>query len=535
MPSNGLLILALFGLPLLGSLAVPFLPASENGKIARIWGMLCMLGVLAMAGGVFAGFGTACLDPKLLDLNLPWVGSLGINFHLGVDGLNIYLLLLTGLLFPVVLGCCWKRPETQNSLFVAMALLLEATLVGTFLAQNLMLFFVFWEVVLIPMFIIILAFGGENRRSAAFTFFMYTMAGSILFLAAVILMGMESLNQTGAWNFEFASLTALKLGWNLQLFVFIAVMLACAIKCPLFPFHSWLPLAYYEAPPAGTALMAGALSKMGAFGIIKLALPLCPDVARAFGPEVMILAVVSILYGAIIALKQSDFKKLVAFSSLSHMGYIVLGIFSFHQAAMNGALFQILSHGVAVAGLFLLLGLLELRLGREYLNLTALSTHAPRLAVMLMLFILASVALPLTSGFTSEFLILFGAFQQGIINLNANLGATVLVTVLLASTGMVLGATYMLRFGRAILYGQTRDGVAVKDLSLSEGLGFIPLLVMVLWIGVNPMPIMTKVTTAVSALAAQPANAQTQPAAQTAPAAKPATPTPTVKGGANGH
>lgn len=531
MSNNGLLILALFCLPLAGAVAVPLLPRSENAAIARMWGMLCMLGVLAMAVGIFAGFGTPCLPAQLLDLNLPWVGSLGINFHLGVDGLNIYLLLLTGLLFPVVLGCCWQRPETQNSLFVAMALLLEATLIGTFLAQNLMLFFVFWEVVLIPMFIIVVAFGGENRRSAAFTFFMYTMAGSILFLAAVIMLGMESLNQTGAWNFEFAALTSLKLDWNVQLFVFIAVMLACAIKCPLFPFHSWLPLAYYEAPPAGTALMSGALSKMGAFGIIKLALPLCPDVARAFGPEVMVFAVISILYGAIIALTQTDFKKLVAFSSLSHMGYIVLGIFSFHQAAMNGALFQILSHGVAVAGLFLLLGLLEQRLGREYLNLTALSTLAPRLAVMLMLFILASVALPLTSGFTSEFLILFGAFQQGIANLNANQGATVLVTVLLASTGMVLGATYMLRFGRAILYGRTRDGVSIKDLSLGEGLGFVPLLAMVLFIGVNPLPIMNKVTSAVRALSTPPAIAPAQPAA----AAQPAAPAQPVKGGAHGH
>lgn len=275
--------------------------------------------------------------------------------------------------------------------------------------------------------------------------------------------------------------------------------------------------------------MAGALSKMGAFGIIKLALPLCPDVARAFGPEVMILAVISILYGAIIALKQTDFKKLVAFSSLSHMGYIVLGIFSFHQAALNGALFQILSHGVAVAGLFLLLGLLEQRLGREYLNLTALSTLAPRLAVMLMLFILASVALPLTSGFTSEFLILFGAFQQGVATFNAGNGATMLTCVLLASTGMVLGATYMLRFARAILYGKSRDGVAVKDLSLFEGIGFVPLLLMVLVIGVNPMPIMNKVTTAVRTL-----STPAQPP-QPATPAQPAAPAQPVKGDAHGH
>jgi len=530
------LLLTLFGLPVIGALAVPFMPKSENAVIARLWALLVMLGVLAISAGIFFCFGTSCLDPKLLDLNLPWIASLGINFHLGIDGLNIYLLLLTAILFPVVLGCSWKRAETQQNLFIAMALLLEATLLGTFLSQNLMLFFVFWEIVLIPMFVMILSYGGANRRSAAFTFFMYTLAGSILFLAAVIMAGLEAMHQTGSWSFEFATLTSLHLGWNIQLFIFIAVMLACAIKCPLFPFHSWLPLAYYEAPAAGTALMAGALSKMGAFGILKLALPLCPDVARAFGPDVMVLAVISILYGAVIALKQTDFKKLVAYSSLSHMGYIVLGIFSFHQASVHGALFQILSHGLAVAGLFLLLGLLEQRLGEKYLNLTALSTHAPRLAVMLMLFILASVALPLTSGFTSEFLILFGAFQQGIAALQNNQGATILASVLLASTGMVLGAAYMLRFGRTILYGVTAPDTNVKDLNLREGIGFVPLLAMILWIGVNPGSIMGKVDSAVSRLTAvQKALTGTQGTSGTTRTLTPPTPIIPGNGGSNGH
>ncbi len=528
------LIPALFILPILGALAVPLMPKSQSAVISRMWGMACMLAVLALSLFIFAGFGTPCLNPALLDLNIPWIGSLGVNLHLAVDGLNIYLLLLTGLLFPVVLGCCWKRAETSSRLFIAMALLLEASLLGTFLSQNLMLFFIFWEIVLIPMFIIILSNGGENRRSAAFTFFMYTLAGSILFLAAVIMLGLEALRQTGSWNFEFATLASLQLDWNTQLFVFIAVMLACAIKCPLFPFHSWLPLAYGEAPPAGTALMAGALSKMGAYGILKLALPLCPDVARAYGPTVMVLAVISILYGAIIALRQTNFKQLVAYSSLSHMGYIVLGIFSFQQAAIHGALFQILSHGLAVAGLFLLLGILEQRLGKEYLDLTALSTLAPRLAVTLMLFILTTVALPLTSGFTSEFLILFGSFQQGMANLQANLGAGALIAVLLASTGMVLGAVYMLRFARTILYGHTKPGLSIPDLNLREALGLAPLLILILWIGVNPAGFMNKVNAAVATLIAPPAISQQAEQTQPVQPAQQAQPTP-GNGGSNGH
>jgi len=353
------------------------------------------------------------------------------------------------------------------------------------------------------------------------------MVGSVLLLAAIIMLGVESLHQTGSWSFEFATLYNLQLSWETELFVFIAIVLACAIKCPLFPFHSWLPLAYYEAPPAGTALMAGALSKMGAFGLLKLAIPLCPQVAKAAAPYLILMAVISILYGAVLALRQENFKKLVAYSSLSHMGYIVLGIFSYQEAAVHGALIQILSHGVAAAGLFLLLGMLEERLGDSYKQLNALSTYAPRLAIMLMLFILTSVALPLTSGFTSEFLILFGTFQQGLTLWMANAGSMTLIAVLLASTGMVLGAAYMLRFARAILYGNTKTGISVVDLNFREAVAFIPLLFMIIWIGIYPAPLMDKVQAAVTQLT-------TQAAATPAPAVAAATTTP-GNGGTNGH
>jgi NADH-quinone oxidoreductase subunit M len=238
------------------------------------------------------------------------------------------------------------------------------------------------------------------------------------------------------------------------------------------------------------------------------------------------MAVISILYGAVLALRQENFKKLVAYSSLSHMGYIVLGIFSFQEAAVHGALFQILSHGVAAAGLFLLLGLLEERLGDSYRQLTALSTYAPRLAVLLMLLILTSVGLPLTSGFTGEFMILFGGFQQGFSTLMANAGSLTLVSVLLACTGMVIGAAYMLRFGRVILYGHTRDGVSVSDLSIREGLAFIPILIMIVWVGICPSSIMGKVQGSVTQMT-------NHAAAPATPAAAPIT-TPAI-GGANGH
>jgi NADH-quinone oxidoreductase subunit M len=248
--------------------------------------------------------------------------------------------------------------------------------------------------------------------------------------------------------------------------------------------------------------MAGVLSKMGIFGLLKLALPLCPDVAPAAAPFVVMLAVISILYGAVLALKQKDFKRLIAWSSLSHMGYIVLGVFSLQQTAIQGALFQVLSHGVAVAGLFLILNLLEQRIGISYRRLTALGSHAPRLAVLMMLFIVTSIALPLTSGFTSEFLILFGAFQQGMTLWKAGSGMAILFSVILASSGMVLGAGYMLRFGRAILFGRKNGSLSLPDLNLREALSFAPLLLLIFWIGIWPYPLMTRTQTAVTNLVA---------------------------------
>jgi NADH-quinone oxidoreductase subunit M len=503
---NTFVILLLVALPAICALMVSLLP-DKAAKVGRGLTLAVMLELAALSVALFLGFdGTAAAS--FYDLDLAWIPSLGVNFHLGLDGLNLYLVLLTGLLFPVVLLCAWRTEAAGKKLYLCLLLFLQASLFGTFLSQNLMLFFGFWEAVLIPMFVLILVFGGEKRRQAAMTFFLYTLAGSVLLLAAVILLGVESAHQTGSWSFEFSTLYRLHLDSGTQLFVFVAVLLACLIKCPLFPFHSWLPLTYCEAPASGTAIMAGALSKMGAFGLLKLAIPLCPDVSAKAAPYLILLAVASILYGAVLALLQENFKKLIAYSSLSHMGYIVLGIFSFQQASVHGALFQMLSHGAAVAGLFLMLSLLEQRLGDSYLKLTALSTLAPRLAVTLMLFILASLALPLTSGFTSEFLILFGSFQQGLAAWQAGLSPVILFSVVLACSGMVLGAGYMLRFAKVILYGKSRLE-KLADLTPREALAFLPLLALIFWIGVYPAPIMEKAQGAVGRMQAQMSARQT--------------------------
>lgn len=491
----------LLGLAVVGAVLVAPLRA---GALPRAFTLGLMALMLLLAGTVFLAFDGADA-PGRHALDLAWMPALGIRLHFAVDGLNVYLLLLTTLLFPVVLACSWQRAEAQSPLYLSLLLALQAGLLGTFLAQDLVLFFVCWEAVLIPMVLLLLVYGGAERRRAALGFFLYTMAGSVLFLAAVIVLGVVQHRQTGNWSFDIATLAALRLGGRTQLFVFGAIVLACAVKSPLFPFHSWLPLAYGEASPAGTALMAGVMSKMGAYGLLKLALPLAPDAAQRLAPLMVALAAVSIVYGAVLALRQTNYKQLVAYASLSHMGYIVLGVFSFQATALHGVMFQILSHGVAVAGIFLLLGLLEERRGPAWLQLDALATRAPRLAVVLMLFVLASLALPLSSGFTAEFLILLGAFTQGLAAWAAGAGAGLLVAALAASLGVVLGATYMLRLARVLVFGDAGPPAArvpLADLGARELAALALPLALILWVGIWPASLMPKTEAALAPLVA---------------------------------
>ena len=470
-------------LPWVAALAVPFL---GRGPLARGATFAVMLAVLWLVARLFAAFDGASGLAQFA-VQLPFLPSLGSSLAFALDGYNAALALLTALLFPVVLACAWPTDDSRRPLFLGLLLLLEAALLGTFLAQDLLVFFVLWEAVLIPMVLLILVFGGAQRRQAAISFFLYTMAGSVLLLAAVIYLGAQAHAQVGHWAFDYATLQGLQLGDGQQAFVFVAIALACGVKSPLFPFHAWLPLAYREASPSGTALMAGVLSKMGAYGFLRLALPLAPVAAERYAPVLVTLAAVSIVYGALLALRQRHYKLLVAYASLSHMGYIVLGLFSLQPTGLHGAMVQVLSHGVIVAGLFLLLGMLEQRHGAGYLQVHGLATRAPRLAVVLMLFVLASLALPLTSGFAAEFLVLLGAFSAGLAHWQAGLGVGTFVAALAAATGVVLGATYMLRFARTLVFDDSGvRGQSDADLTARELAALAPLLLLILWIGVRP-------------------------------------------------
>lgn len=480
-------------LPVAAACMLPFLPGRNA---SRAFTLAVQLAVLALATMAFAGFDGASTRYAL---RLPFMPSLGIELHFALDGLNAYLVLLTALLFPVVLACAWDTREGESRRFHVLLLTLEAGLAGTFLAKNLVILFALWEAVLVPMVLLILAFGGPGRRGAALGFFLYTMAGSVPFLGAVILLGAEAARQTGQWSFDLAVLQGLALSEGRQAFVFAALALACAVKSPLVPFHAWLPGAYREASPAGTALMAGLLSKMGAFGFLALAIPLAPAAAHAHAPYLMTLAAIGIVYGAVLALRQSNAKMLVAYASLSHMGYIVVGAFSFQSTGVHGALFQVASHGLSVAGLFLMLGLLEQRYGPAWTQVDALALRAPRFAVVLMLFVLASLALPLTSGFTAEFLVLMGAFARGFAGLAAGEGALALLPAVLAASGVVLGATYMLRFARTHLFDRgSAKAAPAPDLAPRELLALGALLVVVFWIGIAPASWMARAENAVA-------------------------------------
>jgi NADH-quinone oxidoreductase subunit M len=480
------------------ALLVPFLGRTPFARLAAMGAMLVVLGLVVQLFESFDGGSGAAQ----FGIDAPFLPSLGVGLRFAVDGYNAYLVLLTALLFPVVLACAWNTAEGRSPLFLALVLLLEAALLGTFLTQDLLVFFVLWEAVLIPMVLLILVFGGERRRPAAIGFFLYTMAGSVLLLAAVIYLGAENARQAGQWAFDFASLQALELSPVQQGLVFGAITLACLVKSPLFPFHAWLPLAYAEASPSATALMAGVLSKMGAYGFLRLALPLAPDAAVAYAPLLLGLAAVSIFYGAVLALRQRHYKLLVAYASLSHMGYIVLGTFSLQPTGLHGAMIQMLSHGLTVAGLFLLLGLLEQRRGAAYLQVHGLAARAPRFAVVTMLFVLASLALPLTSGFAAEFMVLLGAFAAGLARWQAGHGAGVLLATVVAATGVVIGATYMLRFARSLLFDDSalRQPLA-PDLRPRELLALAPLLLLVFWIGVAPAAWMDRAEATVAQLA----------------------------------
>jgi NADH-quinone oxidoreductase subunit M len=407
--------------------------------------------------------------------NRPWLPQFGISYHLGVDGISLFLVVLTGFLTPLALLCSWESTHKNVKLFSFFLLALESAMLGVFVSIDLFLFYIFWDAVLIPMYFLIGIWGYERRIYAAVKFILYTMVGSILMLVAII--GLAYAHGGGQPTFDLQTLYGTALSWQMEKWFFLAFALAFLIKVPLFPFHTWLPDAHVEAPTAGSVILAGVMLKMGTYGLLRFAFPLFPNAFVYFAPWIAGLAVVGIVYGALVAMVQPDMKKLVAYSSVSHLGFVVLGLCSNTVQGVEGAIYQMLNHGVSTGGLFIIVGMLSdrrhTRLISEYGGIKAVM---PRLVACFLLITLSSIALPGFNGFVGEFLILLGAFRWW----------PALTAV--GATGVILSAVYMLWMFQRVNYGEITNekNRRLPDLSPREWALMIPTVAMAIFMGIAP-------------------------------------------------
>ena len=426
-------------------------------------------------------------DGLQFETRLPWIAKWGVYYHIGLDGYNLLLVLLTAFLGPLVVAGAFTAIHKDVKLFYAMLLLLQFAMVGTFVAQDLFLFYLFWETMLIPLFFIIGIWGGERRIYATFKFVLYTAFGSIVMLAAVIYLVYALDATTGVTSFAFADLYRARLPLDVQVLLLIAFALSFAIKVPMVPLHTWLPDAHVEAPTAGSVVLAGVLLKMGTYGFMKLGFPLFPDAARLLAPVFGTLAVVSIVYGACLALVQTDIKKIIAYSSISHLGYVMLGLVSLDLIGIQGAIVQMVSHGLVAGGLFLMVGMVYERCHtRDLAAYGGLAKLLPIYSVFFAILTLASIGLPTTSGFTGEFLVLFGAFSAA---WPLHLAGTSLPLAgsVIAVSGVILGALYMLYFAQRFLFGAAKaPHQPIVDLGMREKSILVAIVAAVVALGLFP-------------------------------------------------
>ncbi len=468
-----ILLTVCLALPLAAFLVLLALPRKKEGWI-RWTALTASLAIFLLSLGLLIGFDRSSQGFQFVT-DAPWIASPAIRYHVGIDGVSLWLFLLTTLLTPIAVLISWRYISKRTKEFYAFLLLMEFGLLGVFVALDLFLFYVFWEVSLVPMYFLIGIWGHERRIYAAVKFFLFTMAGSVLMLAAIIYL----YNLSG--TFDFAELVnqlssgKLRLAPSEEALLFLAFFLAFAIKVPLFPLHTWLPDAHVEAPTAGSVILASVMLKMGTYGLLRFCLPLFPAAARGNAPWIVTLAIIGIIYGALVAMVQPNMKKLVAYSSVSHLGFVVLGIFSFTQMGLDGAVYQMLNHGVSTGALFILVGYLyERRHSLEIADYGGVATPAPNLATVFMITSLASLGLPTLNNFVGEFLVLQGVAQ-------ANFRWAVY-----AAIGVILSACYLLWLYQRTFLGQASETVKshLSDLTGREWAAILPLVVLMVWMGV---------------------------------------------------
>ncbi len=423
---------------------------------------------------LFTRFDSTTADMQFVH-RVEWVEDLGISYAVGVDGISLLLILITTLLTVLSILASWTSVTTRVREYMASMLLLETGMLGVFCSLDLFLFYVFWEAMLIPMYLLIGVWGGERRIYAAVKFVLFTLAGSLLMLVAIIFLYFQHGSSTGVYTFDLLTLYQYTVDPEAQSLLFLAFFLSFAIKVPLFPLHTWLPDAHVEAPTAGSVILAGVLLKMGTYGILRFCLPLFPLATAEFTYPIMVLSVVGIVYGALVAMVQTDVKKLVAYSSVSHLGFIVLGIFAMNEQGMQGGIIQMVNHGISTGALFLIVGMIyERRHTREIEDFGGLAQVVPAFSAVFLITILSSIGLPGLNGFVGEFLILLGAYQSNVL-----MGV-------IATSGVVLAAVYMLWMFQRVVWGEVDDANAkLTDLSLREWVVVAPLIVLMIWIGVH--------------------------------------------------
>ncbi len=474
-------------MPLICAVMVAFVRGDDGDKEVvekniKNLSLFASLFVLAFGLFLYKNFDASISDFQFVE-KYSWFGKGGISYHLGVDGISIFFVLLSVFLTPICILASWNSIKTRIKEYMIAFLVLESFMIGTFAAMDSILFYVFFEGVLIPMFLIIGVWGGPRRVYASYKFFLYTLLGSVLMLLALIALYVT----TGTT--DIPELIANPVGFEMQKWIWLAFFASFAVKMPMWPVHTWLPDAHVEAPTAGSVILAGVLLKMGGYGFLRFSLPMLPEASIYFAPTVMWLSVIAIIYTSLIALVQEDMKKLIAYSSVAHMGFVTLGIFSLTQQGVEGAVFQMISHGIISAALFLCVGVVYNRLHtREIGRYGGLVKNMPAFATVFMIFMLGSVGLPGTSGFVGEFLALLGAFKANT------------VVAFFATSGIVLGAAYMLVLYRRVIFGpqDNKDAAEMSDLSKLEKVLFIPLVILVFYLGVFPNTVLTKISPAVT-------------------------------------
>jgi len=473
--------------PILGAIVLLFVN-KENGRAIRWIALIFAFVEFIFSLPLFFAF-----DPKTAAMQFVedfwWVQSYGISYKLGIDGISLLLVLLTTFLTILCILCSWTAITFRVKEFMISFLFLETGMIGALVSLDLVLFYVFWEVMLIPMYLLIGVWGDPKRRIyAAVKFFLFTMAGSVLMLAAILALYFLNQRTTGVSTFDVLELYKLGLPVGIQYWLFAAFALAFAIKVPMFPFHTWLPDAHTEAPTAGSVILAGVLLKMGTYGFIRFAIPLFPKAAFDLLPLVSILAIIGIIYGALVSMMQPDLKRLVAFSSVSHLGYVMLGMFAFNMQGIQGSIYQMLNHGISTGSLFLIVGMIyERRHTRLIADFGGLSKVMPIYAVFFMIVTLSSIGLPGTNGFVGEFLILLGAFQSNV------------VYGVLAATGVIFGAAYMLWMFQRVMFGKiTRpENEKLKDLNAREIGILVPMVIVIFLMGIYPKLFFSKMDASV--------------------------------------